>query len=196
MYEVVGAIDWQTLEQQVRHVRLHELRDGEVVYPYEHAQITLTELDYASLRPTSLYVITRNLEQQRKLATDLAEQGYDPLALRGGLQVSRDDGTPIGLIPPIVEETTRDGRYILDGMHRSYVGWQAGRATMTAIYITGIREDCPASALPNDWQDMIQYEQTPSDPSLKRRYRPGNTLQYRRDFGPLNGSTPRVGETS
>jgi len=192
MFKVIAETPWNKLQSQIRAVSLLEPRQGEIIYPYATAQITLYDIPYDAIRPTSLYVLTGNLALQEELATDLASQGYDPLALRGSLTVQKDDEEPVGLIPPIIEYTHEAGRYLLDGLHRSYLGWQAGRPTLRGIHIVGIREDCPASVFPNAWEDIVQYETVPADPQLKRRYHP-NPLSLRRDFSHLNGSHPRNG---
>lgn len=104
----------------------------------------------------------------------------------------QDDQSPaVGLIPPLVEETEQDGLYILDGTHRTYLGWLAGKTTFRAIRIKNIRPDCPAAALPTNWEDIVENETVPQDEALKRRYRIPNHLSLRRDFSMINGSKPR-----
>ena len=190
MFTVIREMPWEELQRQIQAVHLLEPRGGEYVYPYEHAQILLREVAYSTVRPTSLYLLTENLKLQRQLTEDLKQQGFDPLNLTGLLTVQEDKQPAIGLMPPIVEETVDDGAYLLDGIHRAYLGLLAGKTTFRAIHITGIRPDCPAAVRPNDWQAVRQYDAVPSDPQLKRHYRP-EPLRLRRDFSQLNGSTPR-----
>ena len=191
MFTVLEAYPFDQLEQQIRAVPLLQRREGELVYPYEHADITLESIPYVGVRPTSRYVVTDNLDRQRKLAQDLHVQGYDPLRLSGSLLLQSSTAeAPVGLIPPIVEETDANGLYMIDGMHRSYIGWQSGRIALTVVRVRGIRVDCPAAALPNEWTDIIEYPRVPSDVRLKRDYRDDH-LAYRRDFSRLNGSQPR-----
>jgi hypothetical protein len=190
MIKVTAETPWAELAEQIRHVPLLQPRDGVTIFPYLDAEITLREVAYDEVRPTSLYVLSGNLAIQKQLVEALAPE-HDPLNLKGGLTLVTEDNETIGLIPPIVEETAAQGQYILDGMHRATVGRMAGRTTFVAIHISGFRDDCPAAVLPNDWAEVIEYDETPSDPSLKRRYR-DNPLSLRRDYSALNGSRPRA----
>lgn len=193
MIQVVQEIPWSTLEDQIRHVPLLQPRDGKLVFPYLHAHIALEEINYDDVRPTSLYALRDHLSFQIKLAEDLIPK-HDPLALKGALTLMNEEGEKIGIIPPIVEETPEDGKYILDGLHRTLVGRQTGRTHFTAIHITNFRSDCPAAVLPNDWAEVKLYDHVPGDPALKRRYRedPSN---LRRNFSALNGSRPRQADS-
>ena len=191
MFSVVGETPWEELQEQIRQVPLLLPRGGELVYPYENARINLYEIPYAAVRPTSLYVVSRNLQLQRELAADLESQGVDPLALEGMVHIKQDDQPPVGLMPPIVEHTPAEGMYVLDGLHRSYIGKQAGRLMFRGIHISGIRHDCPAAVYPNEWSDVIEYTDVPTDPMLKRHYR-DHQEQSRRNFAALNGSRPRT----
>lgn len=189
MFFVEHEICWPELQERVREVTLLESCNDKTVQPYKDAVITLKELEFTTVRPTSLYVITKNLQIQEKLSEHLGNEGYDPLALKGGLQVS-DGKSSIGLIPPIVEKTAEQGLYILDGAHRTYRGWRAGRATFWALHLENIRDDCPSYALPNEWSQIIEYEEVPTDPLKKKVYRANYRSLYR-DFSTLNGSKLR-----
>ncbi|HSX36890.1 MAG TPA: hypothetical protein VLG13_02100 [Patescibacteria group bacterium] len=193
MFTVTHEQPWDELETRIRAVPLLQPRNGETIYPYKNAQISLEDISYSDIRPTSLYAVRSNLLLQGRLAEDLAMQGYDPLALSGLLTVHEAGKEPVSLMPPIAEETDEDGKYLLDGLHRAYLGWQASRATFKAIHIRGIPPDYPAAARPNDWTEVIEYDSVPSDAYLKRRYRIANYLSLRRDFSALNGSQPRLG---
>lgn len=190
MITVESKTSWADLENLIRHTPLLHEREGVKVYPYMDAQITLELIQYDDVRPTSLYALSDNIAVQQRLTHDLLPN-YDPLNLEGGLRLINDDGNEVGLIPPIVEETTEAGMYLLDGLHRAYLGRLAGRTAFVAIHIVGFRDDCPAAALPNEWEEVIVYDSVPSNPSLKRRYR-DDPLSLRRDFSPLNGSQPRL----
>ncbi len=146
MIHVTGETNWETLVDQVRHVSLLQPRDGELIYPYQNADISLQEISYTDVRPTSLYALRGNLAFQQALSEALAPD-HDPLLLNGALQLANDEGSPMGLLPPIVEYTDERGKYILDGLHRTFMGYRAGRTAFNAIYIRNFRDDCPASAL-------------------------------------------------
>jgi hypothetical protein len=96
-----------------------------------------------------------------------------------------------GFVPPIVEETKELGAYLLDGSHRANLGRWAGRKTMKVIYLSDIREDCPAYAYPNEWTEVKTYDLPPVEPALRKHYREGNLYALYRDFGTINGSRPR-----
>ena len=191
MFTVTQEIAWSELEARIRQVPLLEPRDGERVYPYATATITLQEVRYDQVQPTSLYALRSHLAFQTQFAADLAATGHDPLGLTGGLKIAAADGTETTLIPPIVEVTPEDGAYILDGLHRTYVGLKAGKAVFTAIHITDIDHRYPAAAFPNMWSEVVEYDDVPTDPLQKRHYRP-NPLTLRRDFSSINGSRPRT----
>lgn len=198
MVEIIGVTPWKELEAAIRQVRLLHPRNGENVYPYADARITLEHVTYDSVRKTSLYLARDLLEVQKQIAEDIAKYGYDPLELDCGLLLSSKDADGkellAGFIPPIVEETGIDGAYVLDGSHRANLGLWAGKTGFNAVYIRGIREDCPSYAYPNDWDEVTVYDEAPKDPALRKRYREGDLYALFRDFGPLNGSRPRYPE--
>lgn len=194
MVTIEREIPWDELEERLRETTLLEPRDGEPVLPYTDATIRLEELSFEDVSPTTLYVIRKNLSFQESLASVLAEAGHHPLDLHGGLVLRAEDGTETGLTPPIVEETDEEGRYILDGGHRTFKGWQLGRTTFIGAHVSGIRPDCPPYAYPNRWNEVRIVDDVPVNPADKKRYREGNYRALYRDFGALNGS--RLRETS
>lgn len=186
---------WQDIEQGIRQTPLLHERNGIILHPYEHAVITLKACSYENTLPTSLYAAQDMLDVQEHIAQNIAREGYDALELEGGLILDSVNikGEPIrlGLIPPIVEETAEDGAYIIDGLHRTYRGFLAGRETFMAIHVTNIRSDCPSYAYPNAWKDVVVYPHTPEDRALRKHYREGDVYALYRDFSALNGSKPR-----
>jgi hypothetical protein len=189
MFVTAEKLPWEELEQEVRQVGLWEQPN---VHPYADATIELREFAFHEVRPTSLYVISANLARQRELTEALKSFAIDPLALKGKVILKDATGGAVGLIPPIVEETPEDGKYILDGLHRTYSGKMIGRLTFWGIYITGIIPEYPAAARPNNWEDIKVWDSTPPLASQKRRYRQENYLALRRDFSAINGSLPRM----
>jgi hypothetical protein len=191
--KIVKTVPWSELERQVREITLFTERDGKKVYPYRDAAITLETVTYAETRPTTLYVVRNNLETQAHIESCLADRALDPLSLPGGvvLQDSSTNGDTVQLTPPFVEVTESDGAYVLDGTHRTYRAHRAGRLFFTAIVVRDIPKEYPAYALPNDWSEIIEYDETPSNPALKKRYIDGDYRSLYRDFGPINGSSMR-----
>jgi hypothetical protein len=192
VFTVEGATPWSQLEEEVRRVPLLHPRDGEVIYPYADAEISLQEVAYSEVRPSTLYVLRNNLAIQTAITASIRKDDYHPLELEYGLVLGDKDGGLTGLIPPIVEETDEEGMYVLDGSHRTNIGRWAGRTTFNAIHITGIREDCPAYAFPNDWDEVVVRETLPEDIAKRKHYRGTDYYNLYRNFGPLNGSKPRV----
>lgn len=190
MVEVEKEIGFEQLERQVRHIPMLEPLDGVHIFPYKDADIRLEEIRYSDIRPTTLYVLRQNLHTQARLTDRLGQLGYDPLALDGALELRNEAGDTHGLLPPLVEETPVDGVYLLDGIHRNYQQRQLGRTTFTALFITGIDERCPSYAYPNAWDDIVEYDEVPEDPTLKKRYRDNPKSLYR-NFGVLGTGGPR-----
>ena len=192
MVTIESETSWEQIEAGIRQVPLLNRRD---VFPYADATITLKEIPYSEVRTTSLYVANNLLAVQEAIAKDIAEECHRPLDMEGGLILgSVIDGEQklTGFIPPIVEETDEEGMYVLDGSHRTNLGRWAGRMAFRAIHISGIREDCPAYAYPNEWNEVVLYDEVPTEPSLRKAYREPELLYgLYRDFGALNGSQPR-----
>ncbi len=198
MIDILRETSWPELEVSIRSVEMLLPREGEVVHPYADATIALEKFAFSAVRTTSLYVKRQNLALQSDIAEAVAKDGHDPLEMEGGLVLGSFDehGEPveIGLVPPIVETTFVDGTYVLDGSHRSNRAIWSGRETFVGIHITNIRDDCPSYALPNAWDDVKIYDYTPPL-HLRKKYRdPDNPRNLYRNFGPVNGSAPRLTE--
>jgi hypothetical protein len=189
MVTVEAEIGWPELEERIRAVPLLRPRDGEPVYPYEEATISLRPVDLTKIRPVTLYVLRRNLGIQEALAATLADQGHNPLVLEGALTLRGSADETWNLLPPIVEETEEDGPYILDGGHRTYRAKSIGIRIVNAVHITDIRPDCPVYAHPNEWSEVVEYDEVPP---VKKKYRVDDPYNLYRDFSDLNGSTPRT----
>lgn len=159
------------------------------VLPYEHATISIEEMQVDEIAPTTLYVIKKGLQLQRDLRQTLQSIGHDPLWLEGGLWLQQD-GQRIGLIPPIVEDDPDHGPCLIDGAHRVYNGRKIGQVTIRVIYISNALSSTPIYAHPNTWDEVIEYDDTPSNPELKKRYR-NNSRSLYRDFSSINGSMMR-----
>lgn len=191
MIEVIRETSFTELENQVRHIPMLEAApNGEVIYPYLDADIGLVEVSYSDIKPTTLYVLRKNLEIQSSLSVQLDRIGFDPLELTGSLVLQNTSGETFGLLPPVVEETDIDGAYLVDGIHRNYRPRLLGRLSFTALFISGVDERCPSYAYPNDWHEIVEHNEVPSDPSHKKRYRDNPKSLYR-NFGILKAGAPR-----
>lgn len=193
MIRVEKEIAWINLEEQIRGVRLlNQTDEAPPIYPYENSQITLRKFSYAEVAPTSLYVLRENLALQAEIAKDIADYGLHPLELGGGVVLIDQKNNSHKLIPPIVEETFSEGKYVLDGAHRTSIGRWLGRTHFIGILISSIDPAYPAYALPNAWDEIKIYEKTPEDLRMKKNYRSLNYRKLYRDFSHINGSTPRT----
>lgn len=191
MVTIEKVVPWEDLEQRVRETTLLGSAEIDPIHPYEDADIRLERVAYTDVSPTTLYVIRKNLAVQAAIANELSVDGYHPLELEGGLVLKNDDGEETGFVPPIVEETDEEGKYVLDGAHRTSIGRWLGRTHFLAIHVVGIRPDCPGYAFPNSWDDIKIMEDVPSNPAEKKHYRGENYRALYRDFSPLNGSRLR-----
>lgn len=189
-FTVIREIPFEELEDRLRAVTLR----GQATRPYEDAAISVERFTWDQILPTTKYVLTENLGTQRAIRDSLKPLGYDPLELRGGLIIQGSDGKTQGLIPPLVElfESEGDIPYILDGAHRTHLGRLEGRAGFLAVFIRGIRPDCPPYAFPNRWDEIVELQELPQDLSALKNYRNyDDRYALYRDLGPINGSVPR-----
>lgn len=189
---VAGQKDMPQLEEEFREVTLQHDTD---VLPYKDATIELRRVTYKDVKTTSLYVARELLIAQVGIADVLQRHGLpSQLDLEGGVVLGgvdeQEQSYTQGLTPPIVEIFNGQA-YVLDGSHRTNLGRYLGRRSFTAVCIANIRSDCPPYAHPNDWSEVRQYPEVPKDPALRKRYRDKDYYRMYRNFGPLNGSTPR-----
>ncbi|HSX43277.1 MAG TPA: hypothetical protein VLF59_04275 [Candidatus Saccharimonadales bacterium] len=188
MIAIEQTIPWETLQEKIRQTPLMEEHNGEIIRPYLHAEISLREFSYSQVHPTSRYALQQNLATQDRLSGELAQQGYDPLHLLGGLVLRDETGTLTGMIPPIVERTAEGEDILCDGIHRTSNGRWRGRLGFMAIHITGADERYPFYALSNSWDEVILQGTVPTDPALKKNYRDmANYHSLYRDFSKLTG---------
>lgn len=184
-FRIEKSISWRELEAKVRKT---PLLNNSGAHPYEAATIELREVNYSEVNPTSLYVLRANLALQAALARDIGSEGHDQLELEGGLVVRTPQGELVDLVPPIVEKTDSEGAYIIDGAHRTSMGRWLGRTSFVAIFVNGIRTDCPPYAYPNDWDEVKILEEVPTDLAQKKRYREADYKRLYRDFSSFSGS--------
>lgn len=198
------------LSDKIRQIPLMEKReDGSDIYVYENANISLKELSVDEINPTSFYVIKDNMQFQRDLRNELLDKGIDTLRLDRGYELKNEKGEIWTLMPPVIEVTKRDVRYvhqegelkyedivkinipiINDGMHRINLARELGK-TFNAIYISGASEDYPFYAHPNEWSRIKEVDKVPSTKLEKKFYSKENCYGLYRDFGSLGCGAPR-----
>ncbi len=188
MLEVVRHIPEEDLIASMRNVTL--LHDKSVK-PWAEADMRIETIRFDQFRPATLYVLNKALAQQLKLREELREIGHDPLELEGGLRL--DDGTrEVGLTPPFIENDPEYGPLLVDGAHRCYLGREMARSSLLAVIIRNPLPAYPINAFPNDWRDVVRYDETPTNPRQKKRYRePDDKERLYRDLSALNGSVSR-----
>lgn len=57
------------------------------------------------------------------------------------------------------------------------------------IHVSNVLKDRPMIALPNKWDEIVEYDLIPEDKTKKKRYRdlPGDKYDYYRDFSNITG---------
>ena len=159
--------------------------------PYENADISFDQVDFAEFRPAQLYVLRKCLARQALLHEELLTGcDVDIFELNEGLRFNQGDES-ITMIPPVIEVDKKHGPILLDGTHRAYTARSMGRESIRAIVIGGVPEHLPITSYPNEWDDMVEYDAIPSDQSLKRKYRPGVGPHLFRDLSKLTSAGPR-----
>lgn len=199
-FKIEREIPFSELEDRLREVTLLGQPD---IHPYEDADIYLERFTWDEVLPTSKYVLTRQLVVQQAISASLGAQRYHQLELEGGLIIVGGEKGRQGLVPPIVERFVERGRpdsvtpYILDGSHRAFRGrMEEGRDSFLGLYIrSGIRADCPPYAFPNTWGEVREVTELPENRADWKNFRGRHPYVFYRDFGPINGSTPRTDNT-
>jgi hypothetical protein len=190
MFTIESELSWDAVRNMLQETTM--LHDSNM-YPYRHARISLRWFEYGDLGITSRYVACTTIATQVEIADTIGRQGYDPLNLEGGIvlasQNESGEETLTNFIPPIVEETDKDGVYLINGSHRTNRGrlW-LGRTGFLGVHITNIDPDCEAYAYPNAWEEVKIYDRPPRDPALRKDYKPNAAKLYRAH---PDGSRPR-----
>lgn len=173
------------LVEQVRDITM--LTD-KTVHPYKNAIIRIEDMDIKEFLPTQLYILKDHLEFQSQLRQELLIKNHDTLRLFGSLTL-KNAGVEIGMMPPIVEEDYEMGPVLLDGTHRVWLAKQLGMKSLSVLHISGVLPETPMIPLPNQWNEVIEYNVIPTDKSKKKHYRdlPGRKYDYYRDFSNITG---------
>jgi len=205
------AIPWTELETLIRAVPL-KAKDpqGQPIHPYANARISLREVTPEELNASSFYLIERNIAFQRELHKHLFALGYDTLHLTGALELHTPTNELWRLLPPVVEvmheeithrNTRGDIDYLAlptsitlpivnDGMHRVWLARELGQ-TINVIHISGIPTEHPYYALPNSWDQVKIFTDTPKTMAGKKYYRRQKSYDLYRDFDVLGCGKPR-----
>jgi len=175
-------MDFLPEEELVNEMHKTTMLTNKNIFPYKKSDIKIQEMSLEDIRPTQLYVLKDHLEFQRDLHNELLEYGYNTLRLIGSLTLKNLENIQ-GMLPPIVEEDEEYGPCLLDGTHRAYLARQLGFKAINVIMISRVSREVPMIALPNEWDEITEYDVMP-DTAIKKRRRqlPGPKYDYYRDF--------------
>ncbi len=182
--KTVELIPPSQIIDNLRNVNMMHNREA---YPYRDSKFSFEEMPLDNIRPTQLYVLKEHLKIQHDLRTELLSHGIDTLRMLGVIAIRGTD--EYIMMPPIVEEDIEHGSCLLDGTHRAYYARQLGAKSLGVLHIYNVDKSLPMTALPNDWEEIIEYNDIPIDKSLKKYYREldGEKYQFYRDFAEITG---------
>jgi len=181
---------------------------GEKILVYEHAELSVRDVDLDLVSPTSLYALEENLAFQRELREHLlATEGIDTLYLPGVLRLRGPDGV-IGMAPPVVEiyqdtvsvspqegdqvhdkPIVMDFAILLDGIHRGILAREVG-VTLRCVVIQHALLGLLPYAHPNSWDEVRVCKTVPA---VKKRYRRQDNYSFMRPvkyLGQVSGNAP------
>lgn len=183
--EILSFTPENRLIEQLRHTTM--LND-KTIRPYERAKISIENIPISEVLPTQLYVLKEHLETQKTVRSKLLEHDCDTLRMRGSILL-KNAGMVVGMMPPIIEDDPEFGLCLLDGTHRTVMAKRMGEKVMSFIHISGVLPERPMIAFPNQWDEIVEYDEIPQDKSKKKLYRnlPGNKYDYYRDFSEITG---------
>jgi len=138
-------------------------RDGDLVFPYEHAKF-----DMYSVEPKAL-LIGQTFVLEEKLLSIMFDMGklFSSHVTKGiskmpPVQIYGRDGQENKVmafyIPPLVEKHGEEA-ILLDGLHRSTICSSAG-TTICSIHISGVAEPLPFD--PISWGEVRLFKEKPS----------------------------------
>ncbi len=201
MIRIVNHWSLYDLLERVRSVPLKKLgADGQPIFPYRNALLSLRELHPDEVNPPTFYALRQNLQVQRDLRAALLEQGHDSLHLDGALELEDDQGERRMLFPPVIELTLRTVRYVPqegeivhqravtvllpvvnDGVHRLLLARELGE-TFRALHVVGADPHYPYYAHPNAWSDVQIMDRVPATQGDKKMYSRLDCTALYRDF--------------
>ena len=157
------------------------------IFIYQHAEISLQEMDTEVLFPAQSYVLVQEMQKVRRLKWELARLGYDLFRLEGYIKIWLEgEDHPIDLLPPVVEESVeRNGRVvniINDGMHRLYLAYLEWTIPQV-VFVRDLPAELPYYAFPNpaQWSGIKWVESLPEG-FVKKWHRIADYKTLYRDF--------------
>lgn len=213
--EVVRTFGFAELAEKIRSVPLMQKdAGGEEIFPYRDAHIRLRSFHSEDVNPPTFYLLQKNVQLQKSLHQALLVRGYDFLHLTdeiAGLEIhNKDSGELWTLIPPIIESTSREVRFvqqpgeidyghlptritvqlICDGAHRVALSREL-RGIFSGIHISGVDLCYPYYAHPNGWDMVKIVDEVPATMEEKKLYRLQDCYALYRNFDRIGCGKPR-----
>ncbi len=166
--------------------------------PYAGSDISIEEVNINAFQPTQRYVINSGVRKQEDLRKLILPYSEDTLHMKtGGISIVDEENGNGVMLPPIIEEDSREGLLLVDGMHRTTMAKRIGMTTIRAVVIRHVDEHFAVTKrqLPNTWSEVVTF---PTLEDLKaarqkgfvhrdRGNAPGDGSATYRDFSSFTG---------
>lgn len=188
----VEILEIGTENQLLAKIRNVTMLTDKTVKPYEHAILSVMQMDTAHMAPAQAYVLKGEFEKVRDLRYALLKERIDILNLTSHKSYVKfitinDDGSkssPITVLPPIIEDSYElDGstrRIICDGQHRCFLA-RSMWASPYVLYIKDISIPYYAYPLRGGWDDVKVIDKLSPD-IIKKFHRFEAYKAYYRDM--------------
>ena len=125
--------------------------------PYAGSDISIEEVNINAFQPTQRYVINSGVRKQEDLRKLILPYSEDTLHMKtGGISIVDEENGNGVMLPPIIEEDSREGLLLVDGMHRTTMARRIGMTTIRAVVIRHVDEHFAVTKrrLPNEWNEV------------------------------------------
>ena len=166
--------------------------------PYAGSDISIEEVNINAFQPTQRYVINSGVRKQEDLRKLILPYSEDTLHMKtGGISIVDEENGNGVMLPPIIEEDSREGLLLVDGMHRTTMARRIGMTTIRAVVIRHVDEHFAVTKrrLPNEWNEVTTFP-TLGDLQIARKQgfvhrnkgdAPGDGRAVYRDFSFFTG---------
>lgn len=128
--------------------------------PYAGSDISIEEVNINAFQPTQRYVINSGVRKQEDLRKLILPYSEDTLHMKtGGISIVDEENGNGVMLPPIIEEDSREGLLLVDGMHRTTMARRIGMTTIRAVVIRHVDEHFAVTKrrLPNEWNEVTTF---------------------------------------
>lgn len=166
--------------------------------PYAGSDISIEEVNINAFQPTQRYVINSGVRKQEDLRKLILPYSEDTLHMKtGGISIVDEENGNGVMLPPIIEEDSREGLLLVDGMHRTTMARRIVMTTIRAVVIRGVDSGFAVTKrrLPNEWNEVTTFP-TLGDLKIARKQgfihrnkgdAPGDGRAVYRDFSFFTG---------